>query len=685
MSTTIDAMLVGCVSCGKSSALNAFVGGIISPASKDRQTFKPVRFNLNANGKFSEICKVSKNINAEKNKNVELFKAPNVTEEEISSLNREYENLKLHARNSLYITDFAGIGDERDKENLFYKSVINNIVNFNLVMFVCDANKPFMQKEEVSFLDGIKKEIKKHYDEHQLYIELIILVCKYDDQEDEELGDMFKNIEKTTGVDRDKIFRISNHQLFSFNAGKMLYLPSACKQEYVHIQKHIFGTKSSKKLPPLDTPIDYSEFAGERPTETGDWDNLTGYLNILEKEIIEKLAKPKCDKLKQMMTELDDLKYECYPLLSDIFWIYNNTLKIFDANNYTLKQLKDSNFIITIIEKNKTSDWKTNHEYHLITPDITCNNACKEAFVKFSTSKKTRFPWQDDILQERSELFNCIVKLFFDCNNNFGDTDYFDEVLEYRESLVAKTTNLYTLTTLGKAMIDVSNVQLNVFNLLKSDFIKYKSLLYFVEKFTKEQQYEILKIYLKKNSSQDEEESDEEDSNEEDSDEEKSHKKKSDKEESDKEESDKEESDEEESDEEESDYRRKKNSFLMDSHERVFLSKDIPSDNEKGFLEKTNEIFESDNNRDESVNIIELFPNFLAEIKIYNTNIIKLIILQFNGKLEEFIKDLYTERSKNNIRLIVFDKPEQKFVQDLLFTEKYYNIKPDDDIKDLIY
>lgn len=216
--TDVNAMLVGCVSSGKSSVLNAFVGGIISPASKDRQTFKPILFNLSKEGNFANMCKVSKNINTQKKTNAELFKIDNVAEEQISSLDRTYIDLKLPAKNNLYVTDFPGMGDERDKNNMFSKSVLNNILNFNLVMFVCDANKPFLQKEETSFLKAIKDEIKKQHDENQTYVDLIILVCKYDDVDDDELEDMFANIEKTTGVVKNKIFRINSYQLFTHNA-----------------------------------------------------------------------------------------------------------------------------------------------------------------------------------------------------------------------------------------------------------------------------------------------------------------------------------------------------------------------------------------------------------------------------------------------------------------------------------
>jgi predicted GTPase len=229
--TETNAMLVGCVSSGKSSLLNALAGGIISPASKDRQTFKPTRFRLARDGRFKDLCEVSRWINDQKTTNMELFKQGKIKEEEISTIDKRFQHLTLPGKNDLFLTDCPGMGDscfateglfrtakqgdERDAGDMFLKSVLNNICNFNLVMFVCDANKPFLQKEEVNLLKKIQAEIKKQLDENQTYCELIILVCKYDDLEDEELAGMFANIPKITGVSKELIFRVNSYQLFS--------------------------------------------------------------------------------------------------------------------------------------------------------------------------------------------------------------------------------------------------------------------------------------------------------------------------------------------------------------------------------------------------------------------------------------------------------------------------------------
>src|SRR5579872_2280997 len=104
----INAMLVGCVSSGKSSFLNGLVGNIVAPASKDRQTFRPIQFHLSKNGKFVNTYEISKQINAQKSENEKLFKSGDIRESEISTIDKIYSETLLPAKNNLYITDFAG-------------------------------------------------------------------------------------------------------------------------------------------------------------------------------------------------------------------------------------------------------------------------------------------------------------------------------------------------------------------------------------------------------------------------------------------------------------------------------------------------------------------------------------------------------------------------------------------------
>ena len=106
MSININAMLIGCVSSGKSSLLNSLVGGIVSPAFKDRQTFEPITYYLHKTGLFSNLCEISKQINDQKTKNNEFFNNEIMKEEIISNINTKYIDLNLKYTSNLTITDF---------------------------------------------------------------------------------------------------------------------------------------------------------------------------------------------------------------------------------------------------------------------------------------------------------------------------------------------------------------------------------------------------------------------------------------------------------------------------------------------------------------------------------------------------------------------------------------------------
>jgi GTPase SAR1 family protein len=94
----LQAMLVGCVSSGKSSLLNAIVGGIVSPASKDRQTFNPIQYTLSSEGTYENTYKISQNINNMKNINAEAFNKPSIDETTISNVNKSFSELKLKSQ-----------------------------------------------------------------------------------------------------------------------------------------------------------------------------------------------------------------------------------------------------------------------------------------------------------------------------------------------------------------------------------------------------------------------------------------------------------------------------------------------------------------------------------------------------------------------------------------------------------
>ena len=637
--TDINAMLIGCVSSGKSSLLNALVGGIISPASKDRQTFKPMQYKLNKLGNFKNMCDISKKINTQKNINGASFKENKINEEQISRIDKTYIDLSLPAKNNLYVTDFPGMGDERDTDNMFYKAVLNNISHFNLIMFVCDANKPFLQKEEVNYLEKIKEEIKKQYDEHQIFIDLIILVCKYDDNEDEELNALYLNIEKTIGIAKDKIFRFASYQLFAFNAGPMIYLPSACQQEYKNMYKSLYGNKSLKKIPELDLPIKFTDFMNERPQESGDWDNLSDYLDKLETEIIDNLAEPKYNKFCQMVEEINDKKYAenlqrqkiitkvetaeiitmkiteglvfqqkhydwClgyftdreykigYRYFGDLWfdsYLNNSSYDVIEHKNDSLKFGSGKNLYyclltVYLLEKRTHESYFTrikqkdlDNKYDYIVETI-CQIVKDNENADLNNEKYEKIKDLSNKITKQVQMLRLITE-------KYGKSKYSDKCFDFMKNICAKTSYLHILETYAKYCFKDTHVKNNVCNLLINNYGKYKSLYYYIEYFEKHNKYDLLKIILQ----------------------------------------------------------------YVKTHK---LKTDCYENFTKAYA---------------------VFKEFECDIKVYFTPYKLFRILKYNDKLENYIEKLYSERSKHNVRYFELDNHDKdKMIGSILFNSSYY-------------
>ncbi len=629
----INAMLVGCISSSKSSFINGSVGGVVQSSGKDRETFEPFTFHLNKDGVFANICQISKKINEQKLKNKELFKNTKLEENKISSINQSYAELELPAMFNAYITDFAGMGDERDTDNMIYKAVLNNIPNFNLVIFVCDANKPFLQKEEVNFFNGIKEEIKKQYNENQIFVELIVVVGKYDDPEDIELNEMFNAISKTICMPKEKIFRVSAFQMFIYNMGTYLYLPSACQQEYKNIQKYFYGRKVPKELPELDTVVKSDEFIKTNNPESGDWDNIAGFINKLDEEIIEKLAKPRVDRVISMLDDVDKwksltnpMKYYTILKFLGLAEITYDHVKIGEQYNYILQSLTNEYYVYSNYNQDKLR-WCWNFTDEFIGEDTNIYSLIYEKYNRLflpsviivhileKLDKDKRF----DKLKEKCLNYDKIVSFIKMKDNNyiidikkhvdiidskFSGTTQYNILKSNIVNFCQKTDNIELLAFFKKYTYENSEktydekVLLNVHNLLQPyNKEKYTFLRVYILFFTMEQSYKLLSSYLKSGD-----------------------------------------------------------------------SKNVITD------------------------IREDFKEFRCEFKVFNTSLRLLRILQFNNKLDEYIEGLYTETSKNIVKLFVSDPSNTKLdetIGSVLFSEHYYldcdSEVENCEIKNLIY
>lgn len=83
---TMKVGLIGQVSSGKSSLLNALAGGFCSNVALKRETFKPIIYQLSIDANQSKIYSISKNLESiHKDNNEKRNNIKNINEDEISS------------------------------------------------------------------------------------------------------------------------------------------------------------------------------------------------------------------------------------------------------------------------------------------------------------------------------------------------------------------------------------------------------------------------------------------------------------------------------------------------------------------------------------------------------------------------------------------------------------------------
>ena len=263
--------ITGLVSSGKSSFLNSLVGAPVANVAKSRETAQPTSYMFSDSGSVANILEVSKQVFGfiESNTSKDIFNGKIKSEPIVFA-----QALKASAvPSNTQITDFPGIGDERDPEDIFFKQVLAAIPQTHLVLWITDANRPFLQKEELNYLKKIQAEIKKQRDTAFHYCDLAIVAGKFDDEDDTELEDMVGSLPDITGV--KNIFRYSAHIAFARNACPMLWVSNV--QEFKNILKATVG-KSSRKIEPgvVETADFFDE--GTQAKFDGDWDGLYAFL-----------------------------------------------------------------------------------------------------------------------------------------------------------------------------------------------------------------------------------------------------------------------------------------------------------------------------------------------------------------------------------------------------------------------
>jgi len=205
--------LIGEVSSGKSSVLNSMVGGLVSNSSLQRETLNPISVEISPTGTEDNIRAVTSEL--EVAHKITETKRSNITKLNINELDKIVKCKHIlpsrYNLGNLDVVDFPGINDTEDIQDLFMRIFENKLSEAHLVVYVTDASKAFISMAEVKNFKKIKNAIDK-YNTCGKYIDLIILVNKFDDLNDESLNEIYDKISKKTKIEPSNIIKYSSHR-----------------------------------------------------------------------------------------------------------------------------------------------------------------------------------------------------------------------------------------------------------------------------------------------------------------------------------------------------------------------------------------------------------------------------------------------------------------------------------------
>ncbi len=307
MSVVPNIFLIGEISSGKSSFLNAIASGFVSSVSLQRETFSPLYYEFCETANESNLDTLTNSLADMHTKNQQLREQ--FENNPKLELKEEIIKRTLPIRYNLpdmCIIDFPGLNDSQDTYNKFYEIFNRNICYAQMVIFLTDAEKAFNSKSEVDTYNKIKKCIDDEFTKNQHHVELVIAVNKYDETSDDDLSQIYERLPKMLTCEKYKIFRISSHKMFIhslMNRKGNIIIPPFLKNELKKILKNsnVSITKLEKckngnntiykvlhnnliinnALDSSDSDDEYNKKYQHTTTECyneGDWDDIIGFI-----------------------------------------------------------------------------------------------------------------------------------------------------------------------------------------------------------------------------------------------------------------------------------------------------------------------------------------------------------------------------------------------------------------------
>jgi small GTP-binding protein len=212
----INIAIIGCVSAGKSTILNALFCEDYAQSKIKRTTMMPTIFVetgvsrevQSAQYINQEITRINKKIITYTENGTESGKSFRLGDfgNQLIFKVKKLENVQFSDKFDINIWDTPGLNDARTKD-IYYDYLQRNFHLLNVIIFVVDIQNGLNTSDEIDILDFLIRNIAKHKKESGKNIKLVTIVNKADDMQltsdgvleivEPELNEMYEQVENT--------------------------------------------------------------------------------------------------------------------------------------------------------------------------------------------------------------------------------------------------------------------------------------------------------------------------------------------------------------------------------------------------------------------------------------------------------------------------------------------------------
>ena len=487
--SSFNVMVIGKVSSGKSSFINSLTGSLVSCVSLNRETFRPILYTLTTKGTTKNAWTLSEQLDTKHESNKKHRNDLSLNKLAIDNdIDKSVSELSIPTifKHDMQLHDFPGMCDADDKENVFDKAIERYIDIIDIVIFIVDASRAFIDKEELEVFKRLQTLIDNNK-KNGHYTYYCVVVNKYDDIVDSDLEEIFNGIEKK--ISCKNIFRYSSHCVLTSQITKTgLYVP---KYMYAEVKKILtngliniddklnYKLRKTKTMTNIEslyfkpTQFVHNSTGQELMTTVsrlGDWDDLVGAMNDVCKDI--------------NVNRLNVLKN--YVFTGDADKDYKNMdreIKVLKNNGINVDDVYGN--IQTYLESSKTTYEYTNR----------FNKLNSKLFIRILFKKYMVY------ITNHTNTCVSIIKTFIDGYNkyNYDTKELYDYIITILKDSNVTEDIVYGLCEYNKQILQpyvVDRIYQNVLTWSKSSWYSYSKEWHIYTVFFKQQQVNAILAHL---------------------------------------------------------------------------------------------------------------------------------------------------------------------------------------------